>query len=315
MCLIAVAWESHPRWRLVLAGNRDEFHARPTLPLARWAEDARIVGGRDLEHGGGWLALRGTRLAAVTNVRRLPPPEGRSRGELVAEFLRREGPLHTTIAALDTDATLYRPFNLLLHDGHALAMATNLPDPHPSPTVPRTQAGHVPDAAHHDPAGLPIRFADDGRMLGIASSASSTSSAPGAPGAADPRDFALRMLAPGIHGLSNGALDAIWPKTARLQTALADWLHGRGAAQDEPDLAPLFAALADPTQAPDAALPDTGVGLERERWLSSAFIRSPQYGTRASTVVLIADDHALIHERRFGPEGVFQGETRLRTAE
>ena len=66
-------------------------------------------------------------------------------------------------------------------------------------------------------------------------------------------------------------------------------------------------ALADPTQAPDEALPDTGVGLERERFLSSAFIHGDAYGTRASTVVLIADDHARIVERRFGPGARFDG--------
>ena len=297
MCLIAVAWRSHPRWRLALAGNRDEFHARPTLPLARGEDDARIVGGRDLEHGGGWLALRGTRLAAVTNVRRLPPPDGRSRGGLVADFLRDEAPLDAALRALDARAAQYRPFNLLLHDGARLAVATNLPDPHPTPAG----AG-----------GVSMQSAIDSAADGRATWRAATDPDAADRDAVDPRAFALRRLDPGIHGLSNGALDALWPKTARLQSALAAWLRSPDAARQAPDLAALFDALADDTPAPDAALPDTGVGLERERWLSSAFIRSPQYGTRASTVVLIADDHALIHERRFGPDGVVLGETRLR---
>jgi uncharacterized protein with NRDE domain len=76
MCLIAVAWRAHPRYRLVMAANRDEFHARPTLPLAAWTDASAIVGGRDALHGGSWLALRGRRLAAVTNVRHLPGREG-----------------------------------------------------------------------------------------------------------------------------------------------------------------------------------------------------------------------------------------------
>uniref|UniRef100_UPI001576FFB4 NRDE family protein n=1 Tax=Burkholderia sp. L27(2015) TaxID=1641858 RepID=UPI001576FFB4 len=54
MCLIAFAWNVHPRWRLLLAGNRDEFHARPSAPLARW-DDVPIIGGRDLQAGGTWL--------------------------------------------------------------------------------------------------------------------------------------------------------------------------------------------------------------------------------------------------------------------
>jgi uncharacterized protein with NRDE domain len=91
------------------------------------------------------------------------------------------------------------------------------------------------------------------------------------------------------------------------------WLASSAAKPDDdgwPDLEPLFDALADPAQAPDDALPDTGIGLERERFLSSAFIRGDAYGTRASTVVLIADDHARIVERRFGPGSRFDGETR-----
>jgi uncharacterized protein with NRDE domain len=278
MCLIAVAWRMHPRYRLVLAANRDEFHERPSLPLAAWDDDARILGGRDALHGGSWLALRGARLAAVTNVRRLPQLDGRSRGELVAEFLRAEGDLDAALATLAAQAAGFRAFNLLLGDGASLALATNLPDPHPGT-----------DAA---------------------------------PAASDPRGFAVRRLAPGIHGLSNGALHARWPKAEALQAALADWLDGAAHAghADIDDAAgdsardALFDALADRRIAEDARLPDTGVGLERERWLSSAFIAHPVYGTRASSVALIADDHALLIERRFGPDGVFIGETRLRTA-
>ena len=65
-------------------------------------------------------------------------------------------------------------------------------------------------------------------------------------------------------------------------------------------------------QAADAQLPATGVPLELERRLSSAFIRGTDYGTRASTLLAIDHDGGgFIHERRFGPEGVFVGETRV----
>ena len=89
---------------------------------------------------------------------------------------------------------------------------------------------------------------------------------------------------------------------------LQGWIDDGG----ERDFAPLFDALADEQLAPDAQLPDTGVGLARERWLSAAFLRGEHYGTRASTLVAIG--HAgdgLIIERRFGPHGRFEGETRL----
>lgn len=55
MCVVAFAWDAHPRWRLLLAGNRDEFHARPTAPLARWDDGSGIVAGRDLRPAApGW---------------------------------------------------------------------------------------------------------------------------------------------------------------------------------------------------------------------------------------------------------------------
>lgn len=115
-----------------------------------------------------------------------------------------------------------------------------------------------------------------------------------------------QTLGPGVHGMSNGALDAPWPKTRRLMDALSAWLEA-----DE-DLAPLWAALADEHRPADSELPDTGIGLERERWLSPAFIRGDDYGTRASTVLLIdAAGHGQMHERRFGAQGVFLGESRV----
>ena len=47
MCLLVLAWKSHPRYRLILAGNRDEFHDRPAAPLNWWQDDPRILGGRE----------------------------------------------------------------------------------------------------------------------------------------------------------------------------------------------------------------------------------------------------------------------------
>lgn len=90
----------------------------------------------------------------------------------------------------------------------------------------------------------------------------------------------------GIVGLSNGLLDEPWPKVSALKTGLADALASATTVDDL--AARLFAALADRSTAPDDALPSTGVGLEAERMLSAAFIRSPdgRYGTRCSTLVI-----------------------------
>jgi uncharacterized protein with NRDE domain len=88
-----------------------------------------------------------------------------------------------------------------------------------------------------------------------------------------------RPLAPGVYGLSNGALDAPWPKVVRTKAQFASLL-----CQGAPDAA-YFEMLTDTTCASDCRLPRTGVSVERERILSAVCIESPDYGTRASTVV------------------------------
>ena len=110
----------------------------------------------------------------------------------------------------------------------------------------------------------------------------------------------VAAIAPGIHGLSNHLLNTPWPKVERGRKILADLLR-----HDTPELIDgLFAVLADRAIAPDHALPDTGVGVSRERTLSPAFIISPSYGTRSSSVVLV-DNHGqvIFVERSFGERG------------
>ena len=90
MCLVILALGQHARYPLILAANRDEFHARPSAGLHAWPDRPGILGGRDLEKGGSWLAAaRRGALAVVTNVR--DPARrvtgGPSRGDLVSDFL------------------------------------------------------------------------------------------------------------------------------------------------------------------------------------------------------------------------------------
>ena len=119
MCLIALALDAHPRYALVLAANRDEFHDRPTAPASYWDDAPQIFGGRDLQSHGSWLALaRDGRWAAVTNVRRMIPPDPNapSRGRLVAHYLRDANDAARYGAGLQPDADRYAGFNLLLGD-------------------------------------------------------------------------------------------------------------------------------------------------------------------------------------------------------
>lgn len=240
MCLILVAWQSHPDYPLVVAANRDEFYSRPSLPAGPWSESPDIVGGRDLEAGGTWLGFRHVgsdfRFAAVTNVREPGVAKGeRSRGQLPQDFLLGTQSAGNFVQAIASDA--YSGFNLLCADRDALWYASN-------------------------------------------------------------RESAPRRLTPGIYGLSNHRLDTPWPKLLTARRRFADAL------QHLPDTTALFELLADASIVADAELPMTGVPLPWERLLSAIFVKSPDYGTRASTVLLQrTDGHLRFSERGFGPNG------------
>lgn len=125
MCLIAVAWQVHPDFPLVLAANRDEFYDRPTAAAAWWDDAPEIAGGRDLQAGGTWLGVsRRGRFAAVTNVREPGLPTGNcSRGALTASYLRgNQSAREFADTIRDAD---YAGFNLLLGDGQHLVYCSN----------------------------------------------------------------------------------------------------------------------------------------------------------------------------------------------
>jgi uncharacterized protein with NRDE domain len=125
MCVLALAWQAHPRWQLVVAGNRDEFHDRPAAALARWAEPPHLLAGRDLQSGGTWLGVseRG-RFVVVTNLRGfgMPEPGRPSRGALVTDLLDGADPASVPIAA-------YNPVNLIAVDATGAHFLSNRPDP------------------------------------------------------------------------------------------------------------------------------------------------------------------------------------------
>ncbi len=128
MCLIVAAWQVHPEFPLVLAANRDEFHARPAAPAGAWDSPAGLYGGRDLEAGGTWLATDAHgRVAAVTNVREsVADTDGkRSRGELPVSFLTGGASAADAAATLHARGDDYRGFNLLLVDDDALRLVSN----------------------------------------------------------------------------------------------------------------------------------------------------------------------------------------------
>lgn len=93
MCLILLAYEAHPVYRLVVAANRDEFFARPTAPATFWGDAPQLLAGRDLQEGGTWLGItRSGRFAALTNYREPAAyrHDAPTRGRIVSDFLRGE---------------------------------------------------------------------------------------------------------------------------------------------------------------------------------------------------------------------------------
>lgn len=117
MCLILVAWRSHPDYPLVVAANRDEFFARPTAPAAFWPESPDVLAGRDLQAGGTWLGItRSGRFAALTNFRDPASnrPDAASRGRLAADFLQGRQTPGQYLYEVAGDARAYNGFNLLV---------------------------------------------------------------------------------------------------------------------------------------------------------------------------------------------------------
>ncbi|MDF2488691.1 MAG: hypothetical protein K0S77_1313 [Pseudomonas sp.] len=246
MCLIVFAWRPGNALPLVVAANRDEFHARPAQALAAWEDAPGVYAGRDLEAGGTWLGVGpGGRFAALTNIRDPQQPQGaRSRGELVAAYLRGELGVEAYLDQVAHRSAQYSGFNLLIGD--------------------TLQLGYL-----------------------------------------HAQDRAPRLLEAGVYGLSNAGLDTPWPKLLRAREGLREVL-------DDPRPQRLMDLLADDTQVADAELPQTGVGLATERLLSSVFIASQNYGTRASTVLIVdALGRRQLIERSFGPFGGHLGEIEL----
>lgn len=224
MCLIFLSVHNHPKYTLILAGNRDEFHNRPTAPAAFWNDAPHVLAGRDLEANGTWLGItRRGRLSLLTNFRDPAHinPTAPSRGQLVSDFLDGNASSRDYMESVAASGKQYNGFNLIAGTPSELWYYSN-----------------------YGEAVLPVQK--------------------------------------GLHGLSNHLLDTPWPKVEKGKALMRPLFEKNTIDTDD-----LLEALYDDKRAPDNQLPDTGVGLEWERMLSSMFIKSPNYGSRCSTVILI----------------------------
>lgn len=223
MCLIFLAINQHPVYPLIIAANRDEFYNRQTAPAEFWKDHPTILGGRDLEAKGTWMAMTTTgRISMITNYRdpKNIDPKAPSRGQLVSDFLISEQTAPEYLKEVEQNGKRYNGYNLIVGNLEALYYYSNY----------RSGIDLIPN---------------------------------------------------GIHGLSNHLLDTPWPKVKHGKAQFQSILNSEINAEI------LFRFLNNEEKAPDSLLPDTGIGIERERALSSMFIKTNGYGTRCSTVILI----------------------------
>ena len=103
----------------------------------------------------------------------------------------------------------------------------------------------------------------------------------------------IRKLSKGLYGLSNHLLDTSWKKVENGKAKLSNLLENNKFGKEN-----LFEVLTDKTLADDEDLPETGIGYEREKAISSIFIETPIYGTRCSTVLTINDKLDVDFEER-----------------
>jgi uncharacterized protein with NRDE domain len=128
MCLLTFAWNLHPAYPLILAGNRDERHARASAAAGLWSDAPQVLAGRDLEAGGTWLGVTTAgRVAVVTNYRDglNPAKARRSRGALTADFLTGDASPQAYVESIRPHAGEYGAFSLVCGDGDSLWYFSN----------------------------------------------------------------------------------------------------------------------------------------------------------------------------------------------
>mgnify|MGYP003808180431 CR=1 FL=1 len=235
MCLIFISIHDHPQYKLIVAANRDEFYARKTAALSEWHDHPGIIGGRDLQAQGTWMAMaREGKIGMVTNYRDLKniDPHAPTRGHLVTDYLIHGQGAEAYLKEVHLKASRYNGFSLVVGSADELFFYSNY-------------------------------------------------------------QSKILKLGPGLYGLSNHLLDTPWPKVERGKKKMSVALS-----TPKVDPAVLFEVLRDEEVAPDSQLPNTGLDIGRERALSAMFIKSPNYGSRCSTVVLVDIENNVSYTER-----------------
>lgn len=247
MCLIFVSINYHPAYKMIIAANRDEFYQRKTAAANFWNDNPAILGGRDLEAAGTWMAMnKNGKISMVTNYRDPANinPKAPSRGQLVSNYLLNGDQPDEYLQQLLPAAAQYNGFNLLVG---------------------------YPDVLWY--------YSNYGKEISA--------------------------LTSGVYGLSNHLLDTPWPKVSQGKKKFSKVIS-----ESVFTLEDLFEILFDEQRAQDIQLPDTGIGIERERALSSMFIKTDGYGTRCSTVITVSKNNEVTFAERVYDLDTFAHQTK-----
>ena len=264
MCLILFAWNSHPDYSLVVAANRDEFYERDTEGIAYWQEHPHVLAGRDRADV---LGSPGTWLGFTKTGKFAALTNVRAPSEKNPDA-RTRGEL----------SLMY----LTSKDKPAEFMGEN------SKRFNQYNGFNLLMADLSDPQNAEMHWVSNRMLVGQ--------------NIRTRKVFPYQPLNPGVYGLSNAMLDTPWPKVNHRVAAFAQVLamdHGQLKSADQ-----YLKLLADTHHASDHELPSTGVSREWEKALSPAFIKTPSYGTRSSTVLRVRKDGQFeMVERRFDASG------------
>ena len=264
MCLILFAWKSHPDYPLVVAANRDEFYERDTEKMDWWSEHPQLLAGRDRADV---LGSPGTWLGFTKSGRFAALTNVRAPSEKNPDA-RTRGELSLMYLTGD-----HKPGGFIQHNAKRFEQYNGF---------------NMLMADLSNPSDAQMHWVSNRMMLGQSIRPRKT--------------FPPNALDAGVYGLSNAMLDTPWPKVTHRVAAFAQTL-----AMDQGNLKHVdqyLHLLSDNRVAVDQELPSTGVSKEWEKALSSAFVQTPMYGTRSSTVLRIRKDGVFeMVERRFDANG------------
>ena len=264
MCLILFAWKSHPDYPLVVAANRDEFYERDTDPMRWWSEHPHVLAGKDRADV---LGSPGTWLGFTKTGRFAALTNVRAPSEKNPDARTRgELSLHYLTGN-------HKPHTFIQENAKRFELYNGF----------NLLMGDL-----SDPENAEMHWVSNRLMMGQSIRTRKV--------------FPEQALSPGVYGLSNAMLDTPWPKVNHRVAAFAQTLAMDSGQLKNADH--YLRLLADTHEASQQELPNTGVSPDWEKALSAAFIKTPSYGTRSSTILRVRKDGQFeMVERRFDANG------------